>query len=186
MSMENFSPDNCFDEMAKVLMPDREPTEVGYIELLEEVKKLKKSKEYERVSLLRKIAELKEQLEEKDAHWNDWLNKEFGDELYPISPSPEPDEFVKKMKGLKEENEKWKYWASEVIHWSHSASKNNLEAKKLITNDDKPTIANVRDFGKEIAELKEQIDELGVLCENIDENAFKTWKEITGREDHTR
>ena len=60
MSMENFSPDNCFDEMAKVLMPDREPTEVGYIELLEEVKKLKKSKEFERVSLLRKIAELKE------------------------------------------------------------------------------------------------------------------------------
>ena len=161
MSMENFSPDNCFDEMAKVLMPDREPTEVGYIELLEEVKK------------------------------------------------------------LKEENEKWKYWASEVIYWSHSASKDNLQAKKLITNDDKPTIANVRDFGKEIAELKEekhkviqdaykchydtwkaeqenivitelkeentdlseQIDELGVLCENIDENAFKTWKEITGRDD---
>lgn len=39
--MENFSPDDCFDEMAKVLMPDREPSEVGYIELLEEVKKLK-------------------------------------------------------------------------------------------------------------------------------------------------
>jgi len=39
--MENFSPDNCFDEMAKVLMPEREPSEVGYIELLEEVKKLK-------------------------------------------------------------------------------------------------------------------------------------------------
>jgi chromosome segregation ATPase len=42
--------------------------------------------------------------EEKDAHWNDWLNKEFGDELYPISPSPEPDEFVKKVKELKEQN----------------------------------------------------------------------------------
>ena len=144
----------------------------------------KQSLEIER--LREENKELKKEVEENDADWNDWLNEEFGDELYPISPSPEPDEFVKKMKGLKEENEKWKYWASEVIHWSHSASKNNLEAKKLITNDDKPTIANVRDFGKEIAELKEQIDELGVLCENIDENAFKTWKEITGREDHTR
>jgi hypothetical protein len=39
--MENFSPDDCFDEMAKVLMPERVPSEVGYIELLEEVKKLK-------------------------------------------------------------------------------------------------------------------------------------------------
>jgi predicted nucleic acid-binding Zn-ribbon protein len=42
--------------------------------------------------------------EEKDAHWNDWLNKEFGDELYPISPSPEPDEFVEKVKSLTKSN----------------------------------------------------------------------------------
>ena len=58
-------------------------------------------------------------------------------------------------KKLKEKNEKWEYWGSEVIHWSHSASLDNLEAKKLITGDNKPTIAHVRDFGKEIAKLVE-------------------------------
>jgi len=43
---------------------------------------------------------LKEELGEKDAHWNDWLNSSFGDELYPLSPSPEPDEFVEKVNKL--------------------------------------------------------------------------------------
>jgi len=57
---------------------------------------------------------------------------------------------------LKKENEKLKYWASEVIYYSHSASLDNLEAKKLITPDNKPTIADVRDFGQEIKELKEE------------------------------
>lgn len=61
---------------------------------------------------------------------------------------------------LKKEIEQWKYWASEVIHWSHSASKDNLQAKKLITSTDQPTIGDVRDFGKEIKELREEIDEL--------------------------
>ena len=60
-------------------------------------------------------------------------------------------------KELKEENEKWEYWASEVIHWSHSASKDNLQEKKLITPDNKPTIGDVRDFGEEIKKLKEQL-----------------------------
>jgi len=57
---------------------------------------------------------------------------------------------------LEQEVEKWKSWASEVIYWSHSASKDTLESKKLITTDNKPTISNVRDFGKEISELKEK------------------------------
>jgi|VirMetMinimDraft_7_1064189.scaffolds.fasta_scaffold113426_2 hypothetical protein len=57
-----------------------------------------------------------------------------------------------------EKNEKWKYWASEVIYWSHSASKDILEAKKLITDTAQPTIGDVRDFGKEIAELKKAED----------------------------
>ena len=61
---------------------------------------------------------------------------------------------------LLKEIEQWKYWASEVIHWSHSASKDNLQAKNLITSTDQPTIGDVRDFGKEIKELKEEIKEL--------------------------
>jgi len=65
-------------------------------------------------------------------------------------------ELTEEIKKLREENEKWKSWASEVIYWSHSASKDTLESKKLITTDNKPTISNVRDFGKEISELKEK------------------------------
>ena len=78
---------------------------------------------------------------------------------------------------LREENEKWEYWASEVIHWSHSASKDNLQAKKLITPDNKPTIGDVRDFGEEIKKLKEQLDKmwgsqhnLNVLLTELDED----------------
>ncbi len=55
--------------------------------------------------------ELKEEItrigEEKDAHWNDWLNEEFGDDLYPLNP-PEPDDFVEKIKKLKEDNKRLK------------------------------------------------------------------------------
>jgi len=50
---------------------------------------------------------LQEENEQKDADWNDWLNGAFGDDLYPISPSPEPDEFVEKVKKLQEENAKY-------------------------------------------------------------------------------
>ena len=61
--------------------------------------------------------ELKEQLEvceeTKDAFWNDWLNEEFGDALYPLDP-PEPDEFVKNVKKLKEENEELKKERDEI------------------------------------------------------------------------
>jgi hypothetical protein len=66
----------------------------------------------------------------------------------------------KELQTLKEENEKWEYWASEVIHYSHSASLDNLQAKKLITPDNKPTLADVRDFGEEITQLKEENDKL--------------------------
>ena len=46
----------------------------------------KQSLEIER--LREENKELKKEVEENDADWNDWLNEEFGDELYPISPSP--------------------------------------------------------------------------------------------------
>ena len=74
-------------------------------------------------------------------------------------------ELEEENKQLKEKNEKWEYWASEVIHWSHSASKDNLQAKKLITPDNKPTIGDVRDFGEEIKQLKE-------TCDNLNDTAM--------------
>ena len=58
------------------------------------------------------------------------------------------------------EVDKWKSWASEVIYWSHSASKDILGKKKLITDTNQPTIADVRDFGKEITDLKEENEKL--------------------------
>lgn len=48
-----------------------------------------------------KVCNLQVELEGKDAFWNDWLNEEFGDELYPLDP-PEPDEFVEKVKKLQQ------------------------------------------------------------------------------------
>jgi len=64
--------------------------------------------------MMRENKKLKEELEEKDANWNDWMNQEFGDELYPISPSPEPEEFVKNVNKLWGENKKLKTLLDEV------------------------------------------------------------------------
>jgi hypothetical protein len=83
------------------------------------------------------------------------------------------DEVIAENEKLKEENKKWESWASEVIYWSYTETKNVLEEKKLITADNKPTIANVRDFDAEIKELKldaeklkEEIKELKLDAEN--------------------
>ena len=54
-------------------------------------------------------AQLKADLEQKDADWNDWLNGAFGDDLYPISPSPEPEDFVEKVLSLRGEIEELKH-----------------------------------------------------------------------------
>ena len=61
---------------------------------------------------------------------------------------------------LKAENEKWSCWASDVLYYSHSASKDTLQAKNLITESNQPTFTKIRNFGEEIEELKEKNDEL--------------------------
>jgi len=61
---------------------------------------------------------------------------------------------------LKEKNNKWTYWASDVIYWCNTHNKDILQSKKLIDGENKPTIDNVRDFGKEITELKEKLDSI--------------------------
>lgn len=71
-------------------------------------------------------AELKAELEQKDADWNDWLNKAFGDDLYPISPSPEPDDFVAKVQSLRAQVERLK---AESIRSVEENRKTILEAK---------------------------------------------------------
>jgi len=86
-----------------------------FAELQEENKKLKDKGEKLRVECLDwqkkgclQAIKHDTELEEKDANWNDWLNKAFGDDLYPISPSPEPDEFVEKVQSLRVEIAKLK------------------------------------------------------------------------------
>ena len=84
-------------------------------------------------------------------------NKKLNNDLRLCAEGLIPNDLIQRgiVESCREEVEKWKYWASEVIHWSHSASLDNLQAKKLITDKNQPTIASVRDFGKEIEELKE-------------------------------
>jgi hypothetical protein len=95
--MENFSPDNCFDEMAKVLMPEREPSEVGYIELLEEVKKLKADRDKYFGYLQDKDLECETQRQQKE---NAWEEIEHKNEKFA--------EWCVENRELKEENKKLK------------------------------------------------------------------------------
>ena len=200
----------------------------------------KQSLEIER--LREENKELKKEVEENDADWNDWLNEEFGDELYPISPSPEPDEFVEKVKKLQEENKKLNdnvelfrsqnkqlcENATKLMEKTKELDKSNEFLRKSSMTDEKVNkiIQERISFGNDMMEIKDrmdkllygdkdgcpyvwdhekennennflsweqrisdvqamsqQIDELGELCENIDKNAYNSWKKITGNED---
>jgi hypothetical protein len=94
--------------------------------------------------------------EEKDAHWNDWLNKEFGDELYPISPSPEPDEFVKKVKELQEENKEYDLEWCEIDNQRLTA---NALSDKLKEENESLKKSN-KQKTKMIHKLREQVKTL--------------------------
>ena len=84
-----------------------------------------------------------------------WLdNESLG--LQDKELKQERDNLREEVAKLKEEVDKWKYWASEVIYWSRSGSLDILGFKKLITDTNQPTIADVRDFGKELTKLKEE------------------------------
>ena len=64
------SPDNCFDEMAKVLFPHETSEDVGYIRLLEEVKRIKNIQDENKklknklITANKKLKELKKENEE--------------------------------------------------------------------------------------------------------------------------
>ena len=124
--------------------------------------------------------ELKEEVEEKDAHWNDWLNNEFGDELYPISPSPEPDEFVKKVKELKEENQKLTKLKNRALK---HIMKLNKEIKELTE-----AVKKLNDLQKEQFEEEEEVEkEVQTCCEcnrkkECLSDTFVTIRELDGSE----
>jgi len=79
-------------------------------------------------------------------------------------------ELKTEIKELKEEVQKWTSWASDVLYFSHSESKSNLESKKLITALHQPTFTNIRDFGGEISKLRDEIKELKEENEKLKED----------------
>ena len=82
--------------------------------------------------------------------------------------------YLDAKKEKEELNEKWESWASEVIHWSHTASVETLFYKQLITAENKPTISNVRDFASEITKLKEEIKTLNKHNEHLSNQLNKS------------
>ena len=164
----------------KLITDDNQPTIASVRDFGKEISELKKrleDAEHEAESWEDSFNELKEENEKLKEELENETSAEGLDELIIHNLKEENEKLKDKVfcydlqrvstrvlkeeiEKLKEENEKWKYWASEVIHWSHSGSKDNLQAKKLITDDNKPTIADVRDFGAEIKELKETIEEM--------------------------
>jgi hypothetical protein len=71
---------------------------------------------------------------------------------------------------LKAENEKWGCWASDVLYYSHSASKDTLQAKNLITESNQPTFTKIRNFGEEIEKLKAENYKLKEQFEVIEQS----------------
>lgn len=137
--MENFSPDDCFDEMAKVLMPDREPSEVGYIELLEEVKKLKEDEN----QCWKAIAKNKTEILMK-------YLPDYNPLFYPGSDSENIEGCLKK---LLDENKKLK---EEIQHKNEKFAEWCVENKKL-KEENKELEAY---YKNEIKKLKEDNDRL--------------------------
>ena len=135
------------EEEEEELSPKRPVSPKGMVETLKEENK-----------------KLKEEIKGLKKKNNELLLKETQTHNENVSLNSKIEELKEEIQGLEEEIAKWRrrmktaeYWASEVIHYSHSASLDNLQAKKLITSDNKPTLAEVRDFGEEITQLKEKI-----------------------------
>jgi len=138
------------EEEEEELSPKRPVSPKGMVETLKEENK-----------------KLKEEIKGLKKKNNELLLKETQTHNENVSLNSKIEELKEEIQGLEEEIAKWRrrmktaeYWASEVIHYSHSASLDNLQAKKLITPDNKPTLADVRDFGEEITQLKEENEKL--------------------------
>ncbi len=153
MSMENFSPDDCFDEMAKVLMPDREPSEVGYIELLEEVKKLKEDEN----QCWKAIAKNKTQILMK-------YLPDYNPLLSGGSDSENLEGCLKKIieenKKLKEENKR----LEQCHEWNKSAA--------LQLNDAKAEIKKLQKKAKQVSEIKDFLK----YCDRNDDGYYQHYE----------
>jgi uncharacterized coiled-coil DUF342 family protein len=103
-----------------------------------------------------KVAELQTEVEQKDAYWNDWLNKEFGDTLYPLDP-PEPDEFVEKVKGLQTEVA----CLQKILKASHKTDKDNLDLKRELEGFRSVCNEYLEDENSTFEELRNWCDNAG-------------------------
>lgn len=96
------------------------------------------------------------------------------------------ENIIKEIKKLQEENKR----LNDHLESFRSENKQHCEnATKLMAQAEELNKSNefIRKTclmaDEENTKLKEQIDELGELCENIDENAYNSWKKITGNQD---
>jgi len=154
-------------------------------------------------SLVEENAELKKKLEHKEDKIEDHLAscnfyeeqcqelKQEIKELDSYAKKHEQDNRIlrfstigmtEEIDKLKEKNNKWTYWASDVIYWCNTHNKDILQSKKLIDGENKPTIDNVRDFGKEITELKEENSILRDINQKRIPALIRRWNEEDAEE----
>ena len=120
-----------------------------------------------------KIRDLQTQVEEKDAYWNDWLNSEFGDNLYPLDP-PEPDEFVEKVKKLQTELDGFKSICNEYLsgpeaswqdlsNWCEEKTDEIVELKEEMGELESKT----EDFEYDLQSLQSDLKQLDTLMDDL-------------------
>ena len=164
------SPDNCFDEMAKVLFPRETSSDVGYIRLLEEVKRIKNIAD-ENKKLKNKLITANKKLKEEQEK-----NKERNKDLLDFRslcdrmalPWLTADCLAEEMKNILEEQvEKMK----DTFASLNSYKECNKELQKKV--DEIPTLLeeerykerscnerDYEDYEENVDELQEEVDEL--------------------------
>jgi chromosome segregation ATPase len=142
------------------------------------------------------IEDLQKEINHKNQKFIEWIeeNKELKQEIKELDSYAKKHEqdnrilrfstigMTEEIDKLKEKNNKWTYWASDVIYWCNTHNKDILQSKKLIDGENKPTIDNVRDFGKEITELKEENSILRDINQKRIPALIRRWNEEDAEE----
>jgi len=157
------SPDNCFDEMAKVLFPHETSEDVGYIRLLEEVKRIKnipdenKKLKNKLITANKKLKELKNKVEELG------ILGLLDEERYKDRCPGDLAALVKMIDELKKENEELKKKIDEI-----PSLLEDERYKERCCNE-----RDYEDYEENADELQEEIDELKKENEELKETYFQ-------------
>ena len=121
-------------------------------------------------------------VETMEKHFSDLLKKTDSVMLDLLKLQEENKKLKQQNEELQEKNKKLKQEGEEFYDTKNSLEERIEELQEEV--EERTTYAVLPEEGKfmdENEKLKEQIDELGTLCMNIDDNAYNTWKEITNR-----